>query len=75
VRWLSTSVPTTHDEESVSDVIVLREAIPETADVVARFDAVISQDSPRAMVAACRPQEEGSWAPGTPPGDREVDER
>ena len=33
-----TDVPTTHDEESVSDVIML-EAIPETADVVAPPDA------------------------------------
>ena len=33
-----TDVPTTQDEESVSDVIML-EAIPETADVVAPPDA------------------------------------
>jgi hypothetical protein len=36
-----TDVPTTQDEESVSDVMML-EAIPETADVVAPPDAVIS---------------------------------
>ena len=33
-----TDVPTTQDEESVSDVIMLK-AIPETADVVAPPDA------------------------------------
>jgi hypothetical protein len=35
----ATRVPTTLDEESVSDVIALTEAIPETADVVAPLDA------------------------------------
>jgi hypothetical protein len=47
-------VPTTYDEESVSDVIVLREAIPDTAAVVHRLMPIItrSQHSQRAMVTA-----------------------
>ena len=39
MKWLPTRVPTTHDEESVSEVIASREAIPETADVAAPLDA------------------------------------
>ena len=35
----------------MSDVIVLKEATPETADVVAPLDARYAHDSPRAMVA------------------------
>ena len=54
MRWLPTDVPTTYDEESVSDVIVLSEAIPDTAAVVHRLMPIItrSQHSQRAMVTA-----------------------
>ena len=40
-RGTGMSVPATHDEESVSDVIVLKEATPETADVSRRLMPVM----------------------------------
>ena len=68
MKWLPTGVPTTHDEESVSDVIVLREEIPETADVVAPLDAGHQPRFTARCGGGCRrrghqPQEEGNRPP------------
>jgi hypothetical protein len=66
-------VPTTHDEESVSDVIVLREA-PSEADVVAPLDARRQPRFTARNGGGCRRRgaqlrKRVTRTPGAPPGN------